>query len=175
MDPIKEELDRIEGEIARLKREYDNFFQGTRRAEPAEERRATEGMIRRMGQRRIVNTSDQFRFNNLQGRFYAFVNLWMRMIKELEEGRLTRDGRGAVVRPGGAEVRPPESDPIERVLEEFRQARRECGLPADDADIASVRRTLREKARELAGQTGKSVDFRVSVEEGKPRVKAVLR
>lgn len=176
MESLRVALDRIEADIAELKRQYDRFFQGIRRAEPTEERRILEWMVRRLGQRMIPNTSDQFRFNSLQGRFHSLSGLWSRMARDLEEGRLTRDASGSLVRPAAPEDAPVDSDHLEQVLEQIRNARIECGMGAgpDDADI--LRRTLTERAREIAEKSGgKKVTFRVSVEGGKPRVKAGVR
>ena len=50
---------------------------------------------------------------------------------------------------------------------------RPCG---DSADIRSVRETLYARAKEISASAGgKKVEFVVSVEGGKPKVKAVLR
>src|SRR5512134_2000140 len=106
---MKELLDRIEAEIAGVKRQYDLFFQGVRRSEPSEKRRELEETLRRMGQRKIVNSNDQFRFHGLQSRFYSLCNLWMRMVRDMEEGRLRRDPLGALVR--GASPLPDPVDP----------------------------------------------------------------
>lgn len=176
MDTIKDELDRIEGEIDGVKRQYDLFFQGNRRAEPIEERRTVEWMIRRTGQRKIINTSDQFRFHGLQGRFYSLSNLWTRMIRDLEEGRLSRDSGGSLVRPAAPEESPVDPTHLDQVLNQLKTARTACGLPTEDADIAAIRQTLSDRADEIAKKSGaKKVEFRVSVEDGKPKVKAVMR
>lgn len=176
MDTIKDELDRLESGIEGLKRQYDLFFQGNRRSEPSEERRNVEWMVRRMGQRRIINTSDQFRFHGLQSRFYSLFNLWSRMIRDLEEGRLSRDAAGTLVRQAAAEEGPVDPTHLQEVLEQLKSARKDCGLPAGDADIAVIRQTLSDRAGEIAKKSGaKRVEFRVSVEDGKPKVKAVMR
>lgn len=174
-EDVKTLLDRIEADIAEVKRQYDLFFQGARRQEPSEARREVEDTVRRMGQRKINNTNDQFRFNNLQSRFYSFSNLWIRTVRELEEGRLVRDRSGILVRPAPVARNPVDPAHLEKVLRELLAARRACGLPAEDADLAMARDTLLARAREIAGKSGaKQVEFRVSVEEGKPKIKAVL-
>ena len=173
---LKETLDQIEAEIANVKRQYDLFLQGIRRSEPSDKRKEVEETIRRMGQRKIVNTNDQFRFNNLQTRFYSFSNLWMRMVRDLEEGRLIRDPSGALVHG-----RSPASDPVEpahldQVIGELMEARRSCGLPAGEEDLSATREALLARAREIAGKSGANkVEFRISVEEGKPKIKALVR
>lgn len=176
MESLKVALDRIEADIAEVKRQYDLFFQGIRRAEPTEERRILEWMVRRIGQRRIPNTSDQFRFTTLQGRFHSLSNLWTRMVRDLEVGRLTRDAAGTLVRPAPRAESPVEKDHLEQVVEQIRSARTECGMRTDAEDLDSLRRMLTERAREIAGKTGgKKVTFRVTVEDGKPKVKAGAR
>ena len=172
---MKELLDRIEAEIAGVKRQYDLFFQGVRRTEPSEKRREVEETVRRMGQRKIVNSNDQFRFHGLQSRFYSLCNLWMRMVRDMEEGRLRRDSLGALVRGGpSAPAEPVDAAQIDRVVEELVEARRACGLPAGAADeLSATREALRIRAREIAGKAGAGkVQFRIVVEEGKPKVKA---
>lgn len=173
MESLKVALDRIEADIGELKRQYDLFFQGIRRTEPAEERRILEWMVRRMGQRKIPNSADQFRFTTLQGKFHSLANLWTRMVRDLEEGRLSRDTTGAVIR-----LKPEESSPVDRehlktVVEQIRKARTECGMPTGPEETESLRRTLLERARQIARKSGAGkVEFRVSVEDGKPKVRA---
>lgn len=173
MESLKTALDRIESDIGELKRQYELFFQGNRRTEPSEERRILEWMVRRMGQRKIPNTTDQFRFSSLQGRYYSLANLWSRMVRDLEEGRLNRDAAGTIVRPGPDSVAPVDRDHLETVVEQIRQARTECGMPAGPEEAESLRRTLLEQARRIAERSGAGkVEFRVSVEDGKPKVRA---
>jgi len=175
---LKETLDRIEAEIAGVKRQYDLFFQGYRRSEPSDLRREVDETIRRMGQRRIINTNDQFRFHTLQSRFYSLSNLWMRMIRDMEEGRLSRDPSGALVRVTGPlpPKDPVESSHLEQVIGELSEARRTCGLPAGEEDLSAIRETLLARAREISGKSGgRHVEFRISVENGKPKVKASVR
>lgn len=172
MESLKVALDRIEADTVELKRQYDLFFQGNRRTEPSDERRILEWMLRRMGQRKITNTSDQFRFNALQGRFHSLASLWSRMVRDLEEGRLTRDASG-VVRVQTREEAPVDREHLSSVVEQIQKARSECGMPTDPAEAESLRRTLIDRAREIAGKSGaKKVEFRVTVENGKPKVRA---
>ena len=126
--------------------------------------------------RSIVGNADQLRFNNLSGRYWAFANLWTRTLRDLEEGRMHRDAGGTVKR--GAKVRrdPVDREHVDRAAEALLEARRSCGLPGDPSDIPSLRDTLYARALEISASAGgKKVEFLVSVEGGKPKVKAVLR
>jgi len=170
---LKTALDRIESDIAELKRQYDLFFQGNRRTEPSEDRRILEWMVRRMGQRKIPNTSDQFRFAALQGRYHALSGLWSRMVRDLEEGRLSRDATGAVTRRSVEDRSPVDRDHLETVVEQIRKARSECGISTGSEETEILRRTLLDRARQFAEKSGAGkVEFRVTVEDGKPKVRA---
>lgn len=176
MTNLKNALDRIEADLNDLKRQYDLFFQGIRRIEPQEERKVLGWMVRRMGQRKLPNTSDQFRFSSLQTRFNTYSNLWTRTIRDMEEGRLTRDSRGKISRgtPLGEETIPP--DQLEQVLEQLKSARQKCGMTTGEKDLNALREMLRARASEIAGKSGaRRVEFRVTIEGGKPKIKAGTR
>ena len=175
-DESKEMLDRLEADLVRLKHEYDLFFHGKRRAEPVKERKEIEAKLLVGSRRSIVGNAEQLRFNNLSGRYWAFANLWTRMVRDLEEGRMHRDTGGGVRRTSVDRPEPADREHIDRAAEALLEARRSCGLAADPSDIPSLRETLYARALEIsASGGGKKVEFVVSVEGGKPKVKAVLR
>lgn len=180
MDEWKGTLDRLETEMEALKRQYDLFFQGGRRVEPLKERSAVETQLRRIGQRKIINTVDQFRFNTLQGRFYSLLNLWVRTIRDMEEGRLCRDADGRLGRtaPAAATLpaEPIDSEALERAAREWAAARTQCGQPTGEEELPALQEALRNRAREIAERAGnRQVEFRIAVEEGKPKIRAVLK
>lgn len=174
-DESKEMLDRLEVDLVALKHEYDLFFNGKRRAEPMKERKELEMKLLVGSRRTIVGNADQLRFNNLSGRYWTYANLWTRTVRDLEEGRMHRDTGGNVKRVSGARREPMDRESLDRAAEALLEARRSCGL-GDPSDITSLRETLYARALEIsASGGGKKVEFLVSVEEGKPKVKAVLR
>jgi hypothetical protein len=176
MDDAKAMLDQLEAALADLKHQYDQFFGGKRRGEPTRERKALETKILSWSRRAIVNNSDQMRFNNLSGRFWSYANLWSRMLRDLEEGRLRRGPSDAVPPAASGAEAPVDREHLERVAAELLSARRACGIGGDAAEGAALRDTLYARAMEISSSAGgKKVEFRVAVEDGKPKVKAVLR
>ena len=176
VDESKEMLDRLEADLFALKHEYDLFFNGKRRAEPMKERKELETRLLVGSRRTIVGNADQLRFNNLSGRYWTYANLWTRTMRDLEEGRMHRDTGGSVRRTSVERTEPVDRDHVDRAAEALLEARRSCGLSGDPADIPSIRETLYARALEIsASGGGKKVEFVVSVEGGKPKVKAVLR
>jgi hypothetical protein len=91
----------------------------------------------------------------------------------MEEGRITRDPSGMLLRGRIPSMEPVDSGHIEQVIGELMEARRKCGLPAGEEDLSAIRDTLLARAREISGKAGgRKVEFKISVEEGKPKVKA---
>ena len=183
MDDLKTMLDRLEADLVDLKLQYDLFFQGGRRGEPTKERKELEIKILALSRRSIINSSDQLRFSNVQGKYWSFVNLWARIVRDLEEGRLRRDKTGGLTRQGTERISaggPPNPEPfdagqLDHAARELLAARRNCGLGGDPAEFAALRETLQARAKEISASSGgKKVEFRVSVEDGKPKVKATL-
>ena len=175
-DEPKEMLDRLEQDLVALKHEYDLFFNGKRRAEPVKERKELETKLLVGSRRAIVGNADQLRFNNLSGRYWTYANLWTRTVRDLEEGRMHRDTRGSVRRTSVERSEPVDREHVDRTAEALLEARRSCGLAVDPSDIPSLRDTLNARALEIsASGGGKKVEFVVSIEGGKPKVKAVLR
>lgn len=175
-DESKPMLDRMELDLVALKHEYDLFFNGKRRAEPTRERKELEAKLLAGSRRAIVGNADQLRFNNISGRYWAYANLWTRTVRDLEEGRMRRDPGGSVRRVTGERKEPVDRENVDRAAEALLEARRSCGLAGDPSDIPSLRDTLYARALEISASAGgKKVEFLVSVEEGKPKVKAVVR
>lgn len=177
VDDPKSILDRLAGELDELRLQYELYFAGGRKIPPERDRTAFETTMRRLSQRTFVNTQDQFRFNSIQARYYSFLNHWQRTVRDMEEGRLTRDVRGRLSRPA-----PPPDDPIdpshlEEAASRLAAARAECGLPPGNGEAQSqLKEALLARAREIAAKAdGKKVEFRISVEEGKPKIRAVLK
>ncbi|MGE5285524.1 MAG: MXAN_5187 C-terminal domain-containing protein [Actinomycetota bacterium] len=175
-DDPKEMLDRLERDLVALKHEYDLFFSGKRRAEPMKERKELETKLLVGSRRAIVGNADQLRFNNLSGRYWTYANLWTRTVRDLEEGRIRRDTGGTVRRHAWERTEPVDREQVDRAAEALLEARRSCGLPGDPSDIPALREMLHARALEIsASGGGKKVEFVVSVEGGKPKLKAVLR
>jgi hypothetical protein len=175
-DELKEMLNRMELDLVALKHEYDLFLNGKRRAEPMKERKELEAKFLVGSRRAIVGNADQLRFNNLSGRYWAYANLWTRTVRDLEEGRMRRDTGGSVRRVVGERRDPVDREHVDRAAEALLEARRSCGLAGDPSDIPSLRDMLYARALEISASAGgKKVEFLVSVEGGKPKVKAVVR
>src|SRR5215208_5243116 len=89
VNPIDEDLDRLEHEIRRLKVEYDIYFNGGAMRPPIDTKGRVETSIKRIYDARGMSFSQRFRYNSLVARYNVMRELWRRQTQEREElGRL---------------------------------------------------------------------------------------
>ncbi len=177
-DDPKSVLDDLDRQFDDLRKQYELFFSGGRKTDPGRERAGYENTIRKLGQRTLTSTQDQFRFNAIQARYYSFANHWIRTLRDLEEGRLARDARGALSRSAPQAANPIDPADLDQAARRLAEARVECGLPAASmSDLAGLKEALLSRARDIAArsQGNGKVEFRISVEEGKPKIRAILK
>jgi len=175
---LDKDLRRLEVQLKVLETEYNKFFSGRLAKPPLDTRATVEALVRRYDRAFIPNTGDRFRFQTLQARFAALVELWDRGLRAREEGR-----------PGPFAQPPPKPGanrgaPSERVLHvaSFRDPIREMDKLTDLYDALSEARraigqdpvpfhkfadVVRAQVGKLRHGSGSEVAFRVAVKNGK--------
>lgn len=98
VSPIEEGLGHIEVEIRQLKVQYDMFFSGVIPRQPFELRKDVETMLKTLGNTPMQRFVDRYRYNALASKYQTMVELWNKMIRAKEEGRL-RPGIPGFVEP----------------------------------------------------------------------------
>jgi len=176
---IQRDLQKLAAELKQLEAEYNGFFAGRIARPPWETRGRVEALIKRWD-RGVIDTSvDRFRFQTLQARFTAFVELWDRGQRAREEGR-----PGPFAQPPPKAVTKKDQEPESRVLHvtAFRDPMREMDkLHALYDSLMDARRQIGEDAVPfhrfaalVKDQVGKlreggtsEVAFRVAMKDGK--------
>ena len=105
INQIEETLGRIEVAIRQLKVQYDMYFSGVIPRQPLEIRKDLEILIKTLGNTAMQRFSDRYRYNALASKYQTMVELWNKMIRAKEEGRL-RPGVPGFVQPVR---RPPDA------------------------------------------------------------------
>ena len=108
---LQKDLQTLTAELKRLEAEYNMFFAGRLPRPPWETRGRVEAMFKRWDRGVIQSTGDRFRFETLQSRYQAFVELWDRGLKAREEGR-----PGPFAQPPPKEQKRREKEPDTKVL-----------------------------------------------------------
>lgn len=186
-------LDEFERRLFVLKIEYEKYFSGVIQIEPVRERDDLKRMMREFTRNHITNTRQQFRLRTLRARFSSYELYWTRNMVQIERGthpkmkfranmrdraraeaaakvNARQQGRQAPARPSQAEL---EDRAYSAVFDSYIEARGKCGQNTDLA-FEAVRDVLRKQVRTIKSRYRcKSVKFRVTVEDGKAKVKAV--
>lgn len=182
---LVEDLSLLEQLLGDLITRYEQYFIGLEKREPLPLLNEVERIVRRYAGTPINNTMYKHKFTMLVARFNTYREHWNRIIRMIEEGRYSRDrfiselhqrqrSSGAVQRDRPS---PPRADhELERVYQEFREARKACNLPVDRLTRDMVAATIERKKPSLAARLGTDdLTFRVVVEDGKPKIKARQR
>ena len=98
LNPIEDAINRIEVGIRQLKTQYDMYFAGAAPRQPFEVRKELEILIESTGKTRMQRFADRFRYNALASKYQTMTELWNKMIRAKEEGRL-RPGIPGFVEP----------------------------------------------------------------------------
>jgi len=183
-------LDEFEQMIFLLKIEYEKYFNGIEKIEPQRERDRLRRMLTEIEQDVPNNTAQQHRMIMLKARFSAYQLYWTRNLVMIERGthpkfkfranlkereRLAAEEasrREQAVRQAADRARR-EDRAYHALFEHYVEARRQCGQ-STELQYEAVRSTLKSQVSAIKEKTGcRTVKFRIAVEEGKAKVKAV--
>jgi hypothetical protein len=177
------ELDTIEHELRDLHTIYEQYFAGVEKREPVKKRAAVAQRLRTFANRRIQQTDLRFRYQNLATRFQSYVGYWDRILRLMDEGRYVRQlhkikglpaATATATAPAAdkAVATPAPLDETETVFRQLQQARESCRLDPATLNRQQVEAFLEKQKEAIRQRFGdRPVDFRVVIEDGKPKVK----
>jgi hypothetical protein len=192
MSDLKQELERIEAGIRKLKVQYELYFAGGEKVPPTKMHEEIDKLVKKCANMSLQRSADRFYFNNVQSRYNSYSELWSKQLRNREEGRLPSGRPMRAVpgeKPAGARSAAPrgaaapddavrvsldslEDGSLRRLHASFGAARSQSGqgdAPAYERfreQIRSQLEALRQKG--VSGQ----VEFRVSAQDGKVSLKA---
>jgi hypothetical protein len=177
---IQRDLHQLAVDLKRLEGEYNMFFAGRLPRPPWETRGRVEAVLKRYDRGVSMGTGDRFRFEMLQSRFQALVELWDRGLRSREEGR---PGPFAQARPKAAakvekekaggkvlsvtQFTDPvrEMDKLHTLYDSLMDARRQHG--EDVVPFHKFAALVKNQVTKLRDEGSSEVAFRVAVKDGK--------
>jgi hypothetical protein len=181
---IAEDVILLDQKLSELIIKYEQYFIGLEKREPLQLLKEVETLVRRYTGTPINNTMYKHRFTMLVARLNTYREHWNRILKLMEEGRYSRDRfisdlhlrqKSKPERQEDVPVSNGDAD-IDRLVNEFREARRACNLPVDRITRELVAATIEKQKPALVARLGtEHLAFRVVIEDGKPKLKAGLR
>jgi hypothetical protein len=186
-----DDLSRLERDIRQLKIEYEQYFGGGRKRAPADIEWRIDQTIKRYGDRSAeMNFAQRFRYGNLAQTYVKYRDIFRKRMQRREEGREERHF-GAAARAIEAErarqAKSPaaqvavicsdgstESGDVDQLYRAFCEALQSSGQATDKLSRAKFEKFLAEKSEQIR-KRGQQVEFVVSVEGGKARLKARVK
>ena len=182
---ISEDLPQLERKLGELITRYEQYFIGLEKREPVQMLVEVEKLVRRYAGTPINNTMYKYKYNMLVARFNTYREHWNRILRLIEEGRYSRDRfirdlrqrQQAGANPSHEEIAPqPQDKELDRIYQEYREARLSCNLPVDSLSRDLVAATIKKSKPSLVARLGtEDLTYRVVVENGKPKIKASQR
>lgn len=193
---LRGRLDELEQKMFLLKINYEKYFAGIDRLEPYRDREEIRRTVRELVEQQIKNPTQQFKLQGLKARFQTFELYWTRNLKMMESGTHpkmrfradTKVAQAAAIAAAAGDPKIAEQEAVLReragrmereerayklVYDKYMDARRQCGQSAD-IGFDAVREALNKQVRLIKSTYNvESVKFRVVVEDGKAKVKAV--
>ena len=174
---VQKDLQALAADLKRLEGEYNMFFAGRLARPPWETRGRVEAMIKRYDRGYIQSTGDRFKFEMLQSRFQALIDLWDRGMRAREEGRpgpfgqpASKGGRkkesdGKVVHTTAFKDPVHEMDKLHSLYDSLMDARRNSG--EDVVPFHKFAALVKNQVTKLRDAGNSEVAFRVAVKDGK--------
>jgi len=178
---VPEDLVKFEQDLDRLIKEYEKYFLGLEKREPLPLLSSVERSLRTLLSTPITNTMLKFRLNSLALKLSSYREYWRKTTLKIEEGKYSRDRFKMKLKEGARQasptaeeaVREPD-DPVTILHRRLLDAHRECGTTSPPPPIEKLRAVIDRKKPELMQKYGcRDVEFKVVVEGGVPKLKAV--
>ena len=179
VNPIDQDLDRLEVEIRRLKIEYDIYFNGGTLRPPVDTRGRVETTIKRLYDARNLSFGQRFRYNGLVARYNVMRELWRRQTKEFEtsgkpptaEAQTAARSHKVIVRCYDLKLEPEK---VCELYDHLIAAKRECGERIGNLTLDLFNQFLNCRAEQIKERLASgAIDFVVGVDNG--RVKFAAR
>ncbi len=169
----EEDLAAIAQRVERMRVHYQSYFMGLEKRPPLLLREQFDRFVRESCLNEARRATYKFRFQAQLQRYRTLAVYWDRVMRDLEEGRATRESlrRDAGYRDAERPPLPeskPDADPVTRLYIDYLAARHQVGMAVKGITEGAFRTSL-EKQRVLQCERlgVPDIDFSVTVKEGK--------
>ena len=185
----QETLDMLEKRIDELRMLHEQYFLGSRRRPPDQERTSVIYLVRRLANQTTPNFAVRFRFTQLQSKFNSYMQYWNRVLQQIEAGTYRRDlfkaklheeeqeiAQEAKKKPAAKSESGLPGERVDSLYKEFLKARQSLNQSTENISREKIAATLQKQLPALKEKyKGKKVDFKVVVENGQAKLKAVAK
>lgn len=173
----RDDLDRLEMGIKRLRIEFERFFNGALPTPPEELRQRIHRQIRDLRVEPLLSSAERFRLSNLEARYNTFTERFRRRLMRIERGLAPPRPNLTDSRASGRYGQPVILDPtlaassVKRLWQQLVDD--SGGTPAIQADLDTFRGYLARQLEVIRTRTGcDRVEMRVEMEGSRLKLKA---
>lgn len=190
----EEDLIRLERDIRQLKIEFEQYFGGGKKRPPSEIEWRIEQVIKRYGDRAAeMNYGQRFRYGNLSQTYAKYREIFHKRMQRREEGTVERHFGAAARAIEAARAQShrvtssptpvavtcsdleKESGKVDELYRAFREALDTSGESIERLSREKFQKFLLQKSEQIRKERGQQIEFLVSVENGKARLRARVK
>jgi hypothetical protein len=190
----EEDLIRLERDIRQLKIEFEQYFGGGKKRPPSEIEWRIEQVIKRYGDRAAeMNYGQRFRYGNLAQTYAKYREIFHKRMQRREEGTVERHFGAAARAIEAARAQShrvtssptpvavtcsdleKESGKVDELYRAFREALDTSGESIERLSREKFQKFLLQKSEQIRKERGQQIEFLVSVENGKARLRARVK
>ena len=175
-EAVTKDVDLLAKELETLRLSYDQYFLGLEKKPPTKQREKVIAIIRKYSGVVIQNVRAKFKFQQTIARYNTYTVLWDRVLREMEEGKYTRDVFRAKLHEEerGIKSKPTKVDPVAALFAQYIETRKKNNESTQGLSLNSFQKTLQTQIETIKSKTKASgVRFQVTTEEGKTKIKAI--
>ena len=173
---ITELLNQLEKDLKELEIAHEQYFLGTEKRLPEQQRQKFTLRMRKMNTLYIAQTDLRYRLQGIASRYNSYCGYWDRIQRQIDEGRYERHTsrikRFAQTQSPAKKASETSSsaDPVDSLYQKLVDAHQSCQLrPPNRDQVASFLAKQEAAIKKRFGD--KLVDFVVVTEAGKPKIK----
>jgi len=187
----KETLEKLDQEIDGLRIHFEQYFMGSRKRMPEQDRTTLQYKLRRMANLQSANFALKYQFQQLVAKFNSYNQYWNRIIQKIESGQLSREKLKLVLASGPMEEKEGEkkkeekkepakpavkedlsSEKLDQVYRQLADAKKQANQQMSMSK-EKLEQTLKKQIDQIKEKyQGKHLEFDVVVESGQAKLKA---
>lgn len=178
---VKEDMEKFKEQMEALKKAYDQYFLGNTRFPPTKLRDELERFVRTYSLKRSPKSVDNFIINSTFATFSTYRNYWDKIMKMIENGEFKRGEEArpqlafaGVKKTSTVVIDSPDNGKIRQLYEMYIDAKRKCGEDTSKLTYEKVCASIKAQIPQIKSKFNcNRVEFKVSIEDGRAKLKAV--
>lgn len=189
-DKLSEEvLDKLDFDVDGLRVKFEQYFMGSLKRMPENDRTAIQYRLRRMANLQTSNYAVKYQFQQIVAKFNSYNQYWNRIIQKIESGQISRDRLKSYLASGPMEEKEEKAegktepaqpkakedlstDKLDQVYQQLLEAKK-----AQNQQMTMSREKLEQTLKKQVDQIkekykDKKLEFEVVVESGQARLRA---